>query len=293
MVKYRFLLPTALLLFLAASPVLSATLKDQIPGAFRVVFDRPPTATEVTYWQGRVDRKEKTTYDALLGAMYYQKAKDTPSLVTPGATAGIPASADDKQSLTKIVLPLFIKIYGNDPTNAEKAWWRKRIACNEIKTYKALVSSMQFHYSKKVRQGSAAVCGAKAVGIAPTAAGIIGKAVAGISNHPMGDQIRVGIFKTDGSPILITADGSFQIREGQSKILKTISKGNTVEVSWSGGDYHVRGSGVTIDTDQKIRLVPLNQAIMQIKNYSDPSATYPGKNYNRFRGVIEIRKCDG
>ena len=32
---------------------------------------------------------------------------------------------------------------------------------------------------------------------------------------------------------------------------------------------------------------------MQIKSYSDKSTTIAGKNYNRFRGVIEARKCSG
>ena len=95
------------------------------------------------------------------------------------------------------------------------------------------------------------------------------------------------------SEIQLTVDNKFQIREGQSKILATLGKDDVVKVSWSGGKYHVRGSGVSFDTVNEIRIVPLNQGIAKIVNYSDPSVTYPGKNYNRFRGVIEVRKCDG
>jgi peptidoglycan hydrolase-like amidase len=55
----------------------------------------------------------------------------------------------------------------------------------------------------------------------------------------------------------------------------------------------VRGAAGEFDVANKIRIVPLNQAIVQIKNYSDKSATIAGKNYNRFRGIVEIRKCTG
>src|SRR3990167_7245160 len=67
-----------------------------------------------------------------------------------------------QQQLIIDVLQQFIKIFGNNPSNAEKAWWRKRISCGEIKTQKALVSSMAFHKSKKVRKGSDTICGATA-----------------------------------------------------------------------------------------------------------------------------------
>ncbi|MEX2054987.1 MAG: SpoIID/LytB domain-containing protein [Candidatus Andersenbacteria bacterium] len=257
----------------------AATLKDRVSEAFTSVYGRVPSPSEKVYWAGRVDRKEKTTYESLVGAMHYQKSRN----VAPADTA----------TLIKNVLPIFIEIYGNNPADSEKAWWRKRISCGEIKTRDALVASMNFHKTKKARKGSDAICGAKAAASGSAVSGVVRRGVAGVSTHTMGDQVRIGIFKTDGSAIHVTADGKFQIREGQSKILGTVGKDDVVQVSWSDGKYHVRGSGVTFDTANLIRLVPLNQAIMQIKSYSDPSPTYPGKNYNRFRGVIEIRKCNG
>lgn len=272
------------ILLLLPADVHAAGLVDRVPEAFTHAFGRQPTAAEKTYWTLRVSGKEKTTFDALLGAMYFAKSK--------GQAAPAAAAISDKQILIKAVLTEFIRIYGSNPTEAEKAWWRKRIACGEIKNMKALTSSMQFHKAKKVRKGSDAICGAKATSVA-TASGVTRRAVAGISNHPMGDEVRIGIFKTDGAGIKVTSNGKFQVREGASKILATADDGKEVTVSWSGGKYHVRGAGLSFDTAGKIRLVPLNQAIMQIKSYSDPSASYPGKNYNRFRGVIEIRKCDG
>lgn len=274
-------------LMMTTQVVLAKTLESRVNEAFRSVHRRNPTGAENVYWLGRVVRREKKTYAALQGAMFYHKAKGK---TTGGASATTTKGSDDKGTLIKDTLPLFVKIYGNDPSKAEKAWWRKRISCNEITTRKALTSSMKYHKSKKARKGRDTICGATAS--SSVGGGIIRKAIAGVSSHPMGDQVRIAIYKTDGRAIHVTANGKYQVREGQSKVLATLGKDDVVQVSWSGGKYHVRGSGVSFDTKNKIRLVPLNQAIMQIRSYSDPSATYPGKNYNRFRGVIEIRKDD-
>lgn len=293
--RYTFLamVIVGLALVIQVTPAHAATLRDRVNEAFRVVFGRPPTLSEHTYWDGRVVRGEKTSFEALRDAMYYQKGQ-TPGPAVLGTTTTIPVSADDKTSMIKAVLPLFISIYGNNPTDAEKAWWRKRISCGEIKKYKDLVASMKFHYAKKARKGSAGICGGTATATSSSgSSGVLRRAVAGISSHPMGDEVRIGIYNTDGSAITVTSDGKFQVREGRDKILATIAPDEAMKVSWSGGKHHVRGAGKSFDTAGKIRFVPLNQAIMKIASFSDPSATYPGKNYNRFRGVVEIRKCDG
>lgn len=262
----------------------AATLESQVEPIFKQIFGRAPTASEKVYWVGRVKSGEKKTEAALRGAMYYQKAKGANGKSTAPIT---------KDALIIETLPLFVKIFGNNPSNSEKAWWRKRIACGEIKSLEDLRKSMEYHRSKKVRKGSDAICGQKASAAAVSTSGVTKRPVAGIEGHVMGPSVRIGIFKTDGKAIVVTANNKFQVREGQSKILATVGKDDDVHISWSGGKYHVRGSGLKFDTAGKIRLVPLNGGITQIKNYSDPSATYPGKNYNRFRGVIEVRKCDG
>lgn len=277
--------------FMVSTPVGAKTLESRVNEAFRGVYGKSPTGAENTYWLGRVVKGEKTSFAALQGAMFYHKARGKTVGSARVNEATTDAGNDDKATLIKDTLPLFVQIYGNDPTNTEKAWWRRRISCNEITTHKALIGSMTYHKSEKARKGSDGICGSTAA-TGSSGGGIVRKAIAGISDHPMGDQVRIAIYKTDGRAIHVTANGKYQIREGASKILGTLGKDDVVQVSWSGGKYHVRGSGVSFDTKDKIRLVPLNQAIMQIKNYSDPSATYPGKNYNRFRGVIEIRKDD-
>lgn len=269
----------------------AATLASRVNDAFVSVFGRLPTAAENSYWLGRVNSGDKKTYEALTGAMFYQKAQGH---TIPVASSKKPAASITNQGqLIKDVLPLFVKIFGNNPTNAEKAWWRKRISCGEIKNETALVKSMNYHHSKNVRQGAATICGQKAAAATTASDGIIRRSIAGISNHTMGDQVRIGIFNTGGQAINITSDGGYQIREGAKNILATLGKDDDITVSWSNGKYHVRGSGVTQDTTNEIRLVPLNQGIMQISNYQDKSATIPGKNYNRFRGIIELRKCQG
>lgn len=269
-------------------------LTDRVNEAFRGVFRRQPKPAENVYWLGRVVRREKTTLAALQGAMYYHKERgQTTGGQVNGISTGVAAELkkDDKKTLIIDTLPLFVSIYKRDPTNAEKAWWRKRISCGELKTRDALKKSMAFHKVKKAGKGSDAICGTKAAA-AGAPGGVARRAVAGISSHPMGDPVRIGIFSTDGKAIDATADGQYQIRAGESTILATLGKDDVVHVSWSSGKYHVRGSGLSLDPEQEIRLVPLKGAIMQIKSYSDPSATYPGKNYNRFRGVIEIRMSD-
>jgi len=267
-------------------------LTARVNEAFRAAFSRNPRAEENVYWLGRVVRGEKATFNALVGAMYYHKAlgQTMGTGRVNGTQDGKPVAppTDSSRQLIIDTLPLFVQIYGRDPSNSEKAWWRKRISCKEITTRVGLTKAMGYHKAKSVGKGSDAICGQKA-SVSSGAGGAIRRSVAGISSHPMGDQVRIGIFSTDGRAISVTSDGTYQIREGASKILGTLGKDDVVQVSWSDGKYHVRGSGVSFDTANKIRLVPLNQAIMQIKSYSDPSATYPGKNYNRFRGIIEIR----
>ncbi len=289
-----FLVVSAVVFLSYVPTVQAAGLDSRVNEAFRAVFYRNPTAVENIYWLGRVVRKEKRTFVALKGAMSFHKAlgKTVGSASSSSGGTSVKASGSNgKQQMIIDVLPLFVKIWGKDPTNSEKAWWRKRISCGEIKTNKQLVGSMSFHKAKNVGKGRATICGQK-VASSSGNSGVIRRAIAGISTHPMGDQVRIAITKTDGRAVHVTANGKYQIREGASKILGTLGKDDVVQVSWSGGKYHVRGSGVSFDTSNKIRLVPLNQAIMKVKSYSDPSATYPGKNYNRFRGVIEIRKDD-
>ncbi|MEK7556945.1 MAG: SpoIID/LytB domain-containing protein, partial [Patescibacteria group bacterium] len=275
----------------AATPALLGRVNE----AFEQAFGEFPTPAESLYWQKRVASGEKKTYDALLGAMYYQKAigrtvgEDLPINGKTSAKAPSPATSESKTQLIKDVLPIFIQIFGNDPTNTEKAWWRKRISCNEIKTKDALIKSMNFHKSKKVRKGSDAICGQVA---ARPPSGVTSKEVLNLGGHVLGDLVRIGIYGTNGSAITVAVNSQYHIRSG-SETLATLGKDDEVKVSWSGGNYHVRGSGLEIDAEEPVRITPVGGGIVQIKSYNDKSKTIADKNYNRFRGIVEIRKCTG
>lgn len=208
------------------------------------------------------------------------------------ATTAPPAKkVDAKQQLIIDVLPLFAEIYGSNPSNAEKAWWRKRISCGEIKTLAQLENSMKFHKAKKARKGSDAICGSTG---SPQAApsSVSTRTVLNLGGHVLGDLVRIGIYGTNGSSITASVSSQYHIRSG-SETLATLGKDDDVKVSWSGGNYHIRGSGLEIDTDEPVRITPVGGGVIHVKSYNDPSKTIPGKNYNKFRGVIEIRKCEG
>jgi hypothetical protein len=70
--------------------VANAALIDQINQAYREAYGRNPTSSEWAYWAGRVQRGEKKTYAALLGAMYYQKADGRSPAVAAAAGRTVP-----------------------------------------------------------------------------------------------------------------------------------------------------------------------------------------------------------
>lgn len=277
-----------------ASEANAANLLDRVDEAFTAVVGRAPSTEEHQYWVSRVANGDKKTYEALVGAIGYtvSQVSRVPQVAGITIKTATPVKPTSKEQLIKDVLTEFIAIYKRNPSESEKAWWRKRISCGEIKDLGALRKSMQFHKAKGVGKGSAAICGVVVTtgSSGNSSGGVTRRSVAGISDNP---EIRVGIFGVPSSKsIEATSDGKFQVREG-SQAIATLDEGSVVKVSWSGGNYHIRGSGLENDTEEVVRLVPLNSAIMQIKTYSDPSKTIPGKNYNRFRGIIEIKKCDG
>ncbi len=286
------LLPILLIFFSLPSSVLAAGLVDQVPTAFETVFGKKPTATELAYWKQRVTSGEKKTYDALVGAMGYQKANPPKTSVSGKTTVAV--KTDNKQKMIVETLPLFIKIFGKNPTNTEKAWWRARISCNELKNFTDLENSMKFHKSKGKTKGNDTICGGTFGSGSSSSAisGVITRRLDGVSDHPEGEDIRVGIWHTDGSAIILTANTGFYIRTDQGETIATLGKDDQVKVSWSNGKYHIRAEGISDDSNDAVRIMPVTGGgIVQIVNYSDPSKTYPGKNYNRFRGFVEVHKC--
>jgi len=144
----------AVVLMMIALPVAAQAkvLTARVNEAFRGVHGRNPVAVENQYWLGRVVRGDKITFEALQGAMYYHKAlgKTMGSSKVNGANTTASVSATDKTKLIKDTLIIFVDIYGRDPTNTEKAWWRKRISCGEISSGDALKKSMGWHKGKAI-----------------------------------------------------------------------------------------------------------------------------------------------
>lgn len=59
-------------ILLSAPFSVNAALIDQVNQAFRQIHGRTPTVSEWTYWAGRVQRGEKKTFQALVGAIAFQ-----------------------------------------------------------------------------------------------------------------------------------------------------------------------------------------------------------------------------
>lgn len=100
--------------FTAAAPAHAALLND-VNTAFESVYGRAPTFLEWKYWADRVIAGDKTTYDALVGAIAYQKAHNisilglvfgssTPSSATPPASKFLV----DKRLYPSLVNPNFL-----------------------------------------------------------------------------------------------------------------------------------------------------------------------------------------
>ncbi|MEK7500414.1 MAG: hypothetical protein AAB649_07505, partial [Patescibacteria group bacterium] len=70
-----------------------AALLDQVNTAFESVYGRLPTYNEWKYWADRILNKEKTTYEALVGAMGYQKINPTGMVLASTSPVVVPGVA--------------------------------------------------------------------------------------------------------------------------------------------------------------------------------------------------------
>lgn len=70
--------------------ITNAALIDDVNSIFRLAHDRTPTYTEWEYWASRVVNGDKTTADALYGAIQFHKIKTTGSITTTSTV--LPAS---------------------------------------------------------------------------------------------------------------------------------------------------------------------------------------------------------
>lgn len=83
----------AFLMAIFAAPT-EAALIDRVNEAFRAVHGRNPSPAENIYWAGRVARKEKTSFGALVGAIAYQNAQNGGSPAVTAAPGRVAPSVD-------------------------------------------------------------------------------------------------------------------------------------------------------------------------------------------------------
>ncbi|MHB0867606.1 MAG: N-acetylmuramoyl-L-alanine amidase [Thermoleophilia bacterium] len=88
----------------------------------------------------------------------------------------------------------------------------------------------------------------------------------------------------------VTADSTFEVREGNGTFLTLLSAGQTASVRYSGGTYTVTAPGYSHTGSSYIRLNPGSAGtIMQVTSYHDIPSWNPALDDNRFRGSIEVR----
>jgi hypothetical protein len=115
----------------------AAGLTPKINAAHRSTFGRNPTPPEHTYWLGRVQRCEKRTFEALLGAMRWQQLHGRPAAAAAaGAAPG---------NLVSRVNALHRQAFGRNPTGSEHAYWLNRVLRGEKTSESALLGAMRWH----------------------------------------------------------------------------------------------------------------------------------------------------
>jgi hypothetical protein len=75
------------ILLMVSPSFASGALIDDVNKGFRQVYGRNPNISEWQYWAGRIQRKEKTSYAALVGAMAYQRGVGVTTVQTTAVSA--------------------------------------------------------------------------------------------------------------------------------------------------------------------------------------------------------------
>ena len=245
----------------------------EIAADFRMVFGRKPNATELDYWKSR--RDDKPQRQELRGAMYSVKAQ--------GKTIGAPRILSSKD-LAAAVPRAFTEVFGRAPTTGEKTYWTDRAICGDIPDYKGLIASLGFHKAagKTIGGGTKEEFCARAQ---TKKSAVSLNAGLGIGGHGKGPIVRIGIAELKDATI--TSNGKFFLRLPDNK-KKVFAPEDVVKVAYHEGVTVVRGpKGYRAELESPAKLVPIGGAIMEVANYTDRGAS--GRNYNRFRGTIEVR----
>src|SRR3989339_221146 len=103
-------------------------------------------------------------------------------------------------------------------------------------------------------------------------------------------KIRVGVWKPTSVAQFVSYDDDYNVFTGG--VLKgTLSKSQLGTMSYTGGTYGFRGSGLDFSSSDFIRLEPANSqhAVFTIYNYEHTVSWKGPMNFNQYRGVAEYR----
>jgi len=274
--KAKYFVWKSFLIVLVFCPVFvsAATLSlEDVIKDFEKVYGRKPTNTELNYWKGR--RSDKKDNQAMLGAMYYDKAKKAqPS-----------SSKSTGTSIVSMVPDAFKQVFNRAPNKEEKAWWVARASCGNFKKYNDMLVSMKYHKANNVTKGT----GGKEQFCAPktssTSTKVSVNSGLGISGNAKGPIVKIGIWLSKKT-VDVTSEGQFAIQTSEGK--KVFKAGSVIKVSYSNGRYFARGTNFKGDYDGPVKFIPIGGSILKVANYSDVGAS--GTNYNRFRGNIIVQR---
>ena len=103
-------------------------------------------------------------------------------------------------------------------------------------------------------------------------------------------KIRVGVWKPESVVQFVSFEDDYNVFS--SGVLKgTLSKSQLGTMSYTGGTYGFRGSGLDFSSSDFIRLEPANSqhAVFTIYNYEHTVSWKGPMNFNQYRGVAEYR----
>lgn len=107
-------------------------------------------------------------------------------------------------------------------------------------------------------------------------------------------RIRVGLWKepTNNTAILQSAEDDYNVLDA-SGVLGVLPKGQVGTMSFKAGVYSFQSEAVTVSSTSFIRVEPISNshAIMVITNYERKISGKSTKNFNKYRGALELRQA--
>jgi len=111
---------------------------------------------------------------------------------------------------------------------------------------------------------------------------------------PIEPRIRVGVWKdpTKNTVRFISADDDYQIYGG-AEWLGVLARSTPATLTFNNGIYTINSDLFSTSSNQYLRLVPSSteHAIFTLTNFDRPYSGRPGRNFNRYRGVLELRQA--